>query len=951
MTRARTHPSTAPTPPPRVSWTHGVVLLHDDRLFGPGGERACERFLGRILSVEGVRSVSLDRSKGTAAIRHQAVRGEVGRFVRELAVALRDGGGSGSFPTLPRGVREPTCTIYRHGPLLTTCAILRDQPGDLRLRHGALRRDRVLARRVILLLETFPGVLEARIGGWSGNLALRYDPEVVGTYRLVRLVEEAMADNGGWDRSLPEPARSGYGLTNTTLGIAAAADFALPALAPVSAVLLVGTNLRTFRAAGLQVWSRKFGLPVLYSVIVAATLASGQFFASALMSWFFRFWQGRLRVELAAERRRLLDECLPLPRRACRIAPDGKEIMVPVDRLRPGDRIMVRVDDPVPADGRVLEGGGIVDERSVRGLAGASRKRPGDALLAGSTILAGSMRVEVARPRDRTRASSIVRAVVAATSPDAGPASPTHRSREFADKAVGPTLATAGVGLLVAELAAVGAILRPDYVTGTGMAVSLETLRNAALCSQRGIVIRAADVFERLGEVDLIVLDDVAALQRFALEVEEIQTRLPETELLRFAASAFRHLADDRASALAGACRERQVYLLDLPPVGFDPGVTVSYGRHRIRVRDDDPNAEGTGPLLVEIDGMAVGLIRFRRSARREATAALERIRASAQTPVALVSDRRQAEIAPLVRTLGLETYQGSLSPEDMARLLRACRERGLRTAFVGDGRRHARAAAEAHVAVSFADDADFDSDSAAVLLLQPRLDLFADLWEIARSHTGRVLEDQKLVLIPNVFCVAGAFLFGFSGLTAVMISNLGTFGLYSRAVGSLRELEPPRLSDRRTPAYFDRWESTEGPAEFRGDEPSRRGGTEHPDHGAWRAEGPGLVADRAASDDLRPGIPQEPDESGAPALKTVPREVGVMLLAVGVLGFVLPGVMGTPAIIAGGLALWPGAFGKVEGWFGRRFPRLHRRGMDQVGRYLDDLERRFPELGTTEAG
>jgi hypothetical protein len=75
------------------------------------------------------------------------------------------------------------------------------------------------------------------------------------------------------------------------------------------------------------------------------------------------------------------------------------------------------------------------------------------------------------------------------------------------------------------------------------------------------------------------------------------------------------------------------------------------------------------------------------------------------------------------------------------------------------------------------------------------------------------------------------------------------------------------------------------------------------------------------------------------------------MLLAVGALGFVLPGVMGTPAVIAGGLALWPRAFGKVEGWFGRRFPRLHRRGMDQVGRYLDDLERRFPDLAASAPG
>jgi hypothetical protein len=78
-------------------------------------------------------------------------------------------------------------------------------------------------------------------------------------------------------------------------------------------------------------------------------------------------------------------------------------------------------------------------------------------------------------------------------------------------------------------------------------------------------------------------------------------------------------------------------------------------------------------------------------------------------------------------------------------------------------------------------------------------------------------------------------------------------------------------------------------------------------------------------------------------AIKDLPKEVGAMLVSVGVLGFVLPGVMGTPAIIAGGLVLWPKTFGKVETWFERRYPSLYRRGMRQVGRYLDDLDRRFP--------
>ena len=283
-------------------------------------------------------------------------------------------------------------------------------------------------------------------------------------------------------RADPDPVRHG----EYDAGHRRGGQFAAPVLTLVSAVLLVGTNLRTFRYAWLQVRRRKFGLPVLYTVIVAATLASGQFFASAVMYWFFTFWHGRLRLELAGEHRRLLDECLPRPSFTCLITPEGSEVLVPVDRLRSGDRVVVGADETVPADGRVIGGEAIVDERSMRGLQGASRKRAGDAVLAGSTVLAGSLRVEVTRLGDHTQASSIVRDLVAATSPAAGPMSPTLRTEVFANQAVGPTLATAGFGLLVGDLTAVGAILRPDYATGPGLAFSLETLHDAALCTDGG---------------------------------------------------------------------------------------------------------------------------------------------------------------------------------------------------------------------------------------------------------------------------------------------------------------------------------------------------------------------------------------------------------------------------------------------------------------------------------
>lgn len=82
--------------------------------------------------------------------------------------------------------------------------------------------------------------------------------------------------------------------------------------------------------------------------------------------------------------------------------------------------------------------------------------------------------------------------------------------------------------------------------------------------------------------------------------------------------------------------------------------------------------------------------------------------------------------------------------------------------------------------------------------------------------------------------------------------------------------------------------------------------------------------------------------ESPAVLAGTLPKDLGVMLVSAGVIGFVLPGP-GVPALVAGGMVLWPRAFGKAERWFQKRFPEAHRQGIGHINRFLSDLERRYP--------
>jgi hypothetical protein len=84
-----------------------------------------------------------------------------------------------------------------------------------------------------------------------------------------------------------------------------------------------------------------------------------------------------------------------------------------------------------------------------------------------------------------------------------------------------------------------------------------------------------------------------------------------------------------------------------------------------------------------------------------------------------------------------------------------------------------------------------------------------------------------------------------------------------------------------------------------------------------------------------------EPDD--LERIRGLPKEVGALLVAAGVGGLVLPGPFGTPLLVLGGLVLWPRAFGRVEKYLRRRFPKVHHEGLRHINRFLDDLDRRYP--------
>ena len=196
--------------------------------------------------------------------------------------------------------------------------------------------------------------------------------------------------------------------------------------------------------------------------------------------------------------------------------------------------------------------------------------------------------------------------------------------------------------------------------------------------------------------------------------------------------------------------------------------------------------------LIVSINGRVAGLIHFQRSARLEASSVLKRLRSKHNVQIGVVSHHPCQFLTPFAASLGADFHLGDLTPDDRISLLKNCRQRGFKVAYLGDCRIDPRITAEAHVAISLVEQRihNLDNDRAPIQLLHTRLSNLGELWDIASIHHRRLRIAHSYALLPNLLCIAGAFLWNFTSLASVIVTNLGTYGLYLRTATSICALE-----------------------------------------------------------------------------------------------------------------------------------------------------------------
>ena len=286
-------------------------------------------------------------------------------------------------------------------------------------------------------------------------------------------------------------------ICTASLPLAAVAQFAMPALLPLSAALFAYTAIPSFRGAyEVLVKERRLGVDVLDSIVVMGCLATLQVFPGAILAWCLSVGRYLVRRTEDNSKKLLLGAFGKQPRYVW-LVKDGIEIEMPLDRLDKGDVVAVHTGEMVPVDGIIVEGLAMIDQHALTGESAPAEKGVGDRVFASTVMVAGKVHVAVEKSGSETATAKIAQIL----NDSAGyKLASQHKGEQLADKAVIPTLCLGGLAFATLGPPGAVAVVNSDLGTGIRMAAPLAMLSTLALCAQKGVLVkdgRALDLCAR----------------------------------------------------------------------------------------------------------------------------------------------------------------------------------------------------------------------------------------------------------------------------------------------------------------------------------------------------------------------------------------------------------------------------------------------------------------------
>lgn len=523
---------------------------------------------------------------------------------------------------------------------------------------------------------------------------------------------------------------------------------------------------------------KAFSIDLLVTIAVAGALIIGEYVESAVVAFLFIFGT-YLEVRTLAKTRESLKNLIDMAPKEAEVIRHGESVVVNIDDVEVGDRVVVRVGGQVPIDGTVVKGEGAINEAAVTGEPVAVVKSRGDSVWSGTVAETGYLEVRADRVGEDTTFSQIIELVEEAQDSKA----PTQKFLDKFANIYTPAIIVAAIvawavtkdvrfALTLLVIACPGALVISTPVS------LVAGLGNA---SKHGALIKGGDALERFAKIDTLVMDKTGTVTEGRPEVNAVVTfnGFTEAEVLAAAGSLEQASEHPLGRMIVASAREAGLDLSATPSevtvirgkgiegrladrAGTPLHVVVGSARMFADLPSDARQQAaaqeqlGNTVSFVALDGRLAGFIAISDRLRPEVADSIAALRDTGiRTFVMLTGDNRHTANA-VAQAVGIDEVYAELMPADKVSAVENLKAGGHTVAMIGDGVNDAPAIATADLGIAMGGGTDVSMESADVVLVGNRFDQLLQARATARATAANMRQNTAIALITVFFLIAG---------------------------------------------------------------------------------------------------------------------------------------------------------------------------------------------------
>jgi Cd2+/Zn2+-exporting ATPase len=511
----------------------------------------------------------------------------------------------------------------------------------------------------------------------------------------------------------------------------------------------------------------------LVALAILAAIANGDYQAAGVVAFFLllsNLIETRTALGARAEIRKLMRLT---PTKANRLSEDGAEHQVEAHDLRPGDMVIVRPGDNVPADGQIVKGQSTINEANITGESLPVEKTVGDEVFGGTSNVTGAFELRVTKAGSDTTLGRVQDLILDAERTKI----PLMRLIDQYSAWYTPvTLMLAGVvWFFTRDMHTTIAILVLACPCALILATPTAIVAALSSAARLGVHIKEAGNIEWARKLTAIVFDKTGTLTTGELAVTRLMPapNVEPADLLGAAVSVEQLSKHPVARAITAVATQAGVVggeasgfeeVSGKGVTGTVDGKTIHVGRRTwvaelgadLGAMSDEKyqEPEGLSTLYVVRDGRCLGWVGLEDRTRPEASQAMDELRALGLRDLVMVTGDRWSVARRVAREMGCSDVQAEVLPADKLALVKALKAKGHTVAVVGDGVNDAPALKAGHLGIAMgAAGSDVAMDSASVALMSSDLRRLPFMIGLSRATTR--------VIWQNLIFGVGFILFG----------------------------------------------------------------------------------------------------------------------------------------------------------------------------------------------